>query len=152
MTFFLVGGSASHGNQTAEAAPKLVFWPVFVREKICHVPLRSDETTHAGQPETPAPMTVARFRMHQVSITKTAAPVRRPARNGPELRLPLPSGMFLFSLIGTTWRNFQTLRANSRRVRFATNKVTFTQRSRYGKPGRCTHVNSAENTTPPLPR
>src|SRR4029077_19733489 len=107
----LSAGSASYGNQTAAAAPEVVFWPVSSAKIVASHP-RSAKTTPQVSPETPAPMMAARFRMRS-GIHHQNGCAGEPA--GAQSRQSFVSlcqrKCFCFSPYWDARRNFEKLRA-----------------------------------------
>src|SRR6476659_8045584 len=107
----LSAGSASYGNQTAAAAPEVVFWPVSSAKIVASHP-RSAKTTPQVSPETPAPMMAARFRMRSGFHHQNGCPGQL---TGAQSRQSLVSlyqrKCFCFSPYWDTRRNFQKLHA-----------------------------------------
>src|SRR6476660_5563255 len=141
----LSAGSASYGNQTAAAAPEVVFWPVSSAKIVASHP-RSAKTTPQVSPETPAPMIAARFRMRSGFRHQNGGP-GEPA--GAQSRQSFVSlcqrKSFCFSPYWDTRRNFQKLRAIAPgQIRDRTNRP-LTPQIAIWKARDVAHVNSSGN-------
>src|SRR5437667_10057729 len=143
MTFS--AGSASYGNQTAAAAPEVVSWPVS-SAKIVTSHLPSTKTMPQVSPETPAPMTAARFRMRSGIHPQNGRPGEPAgAQSRQSLVCLCQRKCFCFSPYWDTRRNFQKLRAIApSQIRDRTN-CPFTPQIAIWEARDIAHVNSSGN-------